>query len=161
MADTLQRKFTQFLFTFFILNFAFFILNSSAHAATLADNSNGTVTDSKTGLVWQQGEPGAKVWGDALTYCEGLSLGGATDWRLPNIEELESLTDDARYNPAIDTTYFPNAIASNYWSSTTDAFNPDGAWGVAFGYGGVGGYAKFSSFYAGACVADSLDHLVL
>jgi hypothetical protein len=41
-------------------------------------------------------------------------LGGHSDWRLPNIKELESLTDDMRYNPAIDTTYFPNANASGY-----------------------------------------------
>ena len=57
--------------------------------------------------------------GLALSYCEGLPLGGKTDWRLPNIKELESLTDDARYNPAIDTNFFPNAYASYYWSSTT------------------------------------------
>lgn len=106
--------------------------------AVLTDNGNGTVTDSSTGLVWQQGEPGAKTWGDALNYCEGLSLGGADDWRLPNVKELESLTDDTRYNPALDKTYFPNATSSNYWSSTTYAYNTDYAWGVGFSGGVVG-----------------------
>jgi pimeloyl-ACP methyl ester carboxylesterase len=105
-------------------------------AANLVDNGNGTVTDNRTGLMWQQGEPGSMTWGNALSYCEGLSLGGYSDWRLPNIKELESLTDDTRYSPAIDTSFFPNAYAY-YWSSTTYAFYPDRAWYVFFKYGYV------------------------
>ena len=124
----------------FILHSTFFILNCNAYAAALTDNGNGTVTDSKTGLIWQQGEPGVKTWGNAISYCEGISLGGQNDWRLPNIKELESLTDDARYNPAIDRTYFPGAIASYYWSSTTYAYYPSLAWLVNFSNGNVHGY---------------------
>ena len=63
---------------------------------SLVDNGDGTVTDNRTGLIWQQGEPGAMTWNSALTYCEGLSLAGSTDWRLPNIKELESLVDETR-----------------------------------------------------------------
>jgi hypothetical protein len=99
-------------------------------ATTFINNGNGTVTDNRTGLMWQQGEPGYMKWNSALSYCEGLSLGGNTDWRLPTIKELESLTDDTRYYPAIDTTFFPNAHASVYWSSTTYASNPSHAWYV-------------------------------
>jgi hypothetical protein len=106
---------------------------SPAEAANLLNNGNGTVTDNSTGLVWQQDEPGAMTWGDALSYCEGLSLGGNSDWRLPNVRELESLTDDERYNPAIDTSFFPNTYASRYWASTTLAGNPDITWYVNFG----------------------------
>ncbi|MEI6209008.1 MAG: DUF1566 domain-containing protein [Desulfuromonadales bacterium] len=123
MITKLRRKFNQLLFTLVILNSTFFILNFStaASAAVLTDNGNKTVTDGKTGLVWQQEEPGAMTWGNALTYCEGLTLAGQSDWRLPNIKELEALTDDAKYSPAIDKTYFPYANASYYWSSTTYA----------------------------------------
>jgi len=102
--------------------------------SSFVDNDNGTVTDNKTGLVWQQGEPGPMSWDSALSYCEGLSLGGNSDWRLPNIKELASLTDDTRYNPAIDTTFFPGVYASYYWSSTTDAYNWYGAWYVNLYY---------------------------
>lgn len=85
----------------------------------LVNNGNGiTVTDNRTGLIWQQGEAGAMTWDSALSYCKGLSLTGRGDWRLPNIKELESITSDLRYNPAIDTGFFPNAYAANYWSST-------------------------------------------
>jgi Zn-dependent metalloprotease len=111
-------------------------------STSFINSSNGTVTDNKTGLVWQQGEPGYMPWGSALSYCNGLSLGGSTDWRLPNVKELESLTDDTRYYPAVDTTFFPNAYASVYWSSTTFAGYPGDAWSVSFGYGHVGSSAK-------------------
>jgi hypothetical protein len=121
--------------------------------AALTDNGNGTVSDSRTGLVWQQGEPGYMTWGSALDYCEALSLGGHTDWRLPNIKELESLTDDTRYHPAIDTALFPlphdasgNYRASPYWSSTTYAYYPDGAWGVDFYDGNVYDHTKPYAF---------------
>jgi Protein of unknown function (DUF1566) len=101
------------------------------------DNLDGTVTDTTTGLIWQQGEPGVMTWDQALSFCEGLSLGGNSDWRLPNIKDLVSLTDDTTYNPAIDTDYFPNAYASSYWSSTTCARIPYYAWGVGFFDGSV------------------------
>jgi hypothetical protein len=75
---------------------------------------NGTVTDNRTGLVWQQAEPGLMNWQGALDYCNGLELDNKTDWQLPNIKELESLVDDARYIPAIDTNFFPKANASYF-----------------------------------------------
>ncbi|MBI4687331.1 MAG: DUF1566 domain-containing protein [Nitrospirae bacterium] len=92
---------------FFVFTVALLLCCSAAlsFAAPFTDNGNGTVTDNRTGLVWQQGEAGQMMWGSALSYCEGLPLGGKTDWRLPNVKELESLTDDTRYNdPAIDTS---------------------------------------------------------
>ncbi len=116
-------------------------------AAPFTDNGDGTVTDSKTGLVWQQGEPGYMTWGSALSYCEGLSLGGNIDWRLPNIKELESIIDDSRYHPAIDTTFFPAALSSYYWSSTTIAGIPVNAWSVYFSSGYVYYYGKYNYYY--------------
>ena len=116
-------------------------------AASFTDNGNGTVTDSGTGLMWQQAEGGSMTWDNALSYCEGLSLGGNSDWRLPNVTELESITDDTRYNPAINTTYFPNANASEYWSSTTFANHTYDAWYVHFYYGYVNYLNKSGSYY--------------
>lgn len=103
----------------------------------LVDNGNGTVTDSRTGLVWQQDETGAMTWGDPFSYCEGLDLGGSTSWRLPSIKELESLSDDMKFSPAIDIGNFPNAQSSNYWSSTTFALQPSLVWFVNFDDGVV------------------------
>lgn len=121
-------------------------------AATLprfTDNGNGTVTDIRTGLMWQQatGSNGAAMtWKAALAYCENLSLAGYTDWRLPNIRELASLADLSRYNPAINTGYFPDTKSDNYWSSSTYANYTGYAWGVYFSYGY--GYNDLKSYYS-------------
>lgn len=90
----------------------------------LRDNHNGTVTDSTTGLMWQQ-RAGSGKWGDALSYCNNLRLpddpSGYTDWRLPNIKELHSLFDFARF-PSIDFGSLPNSSGYYiYLSSTTES----------------------------------------
>lgn len=119
-----------------------------AIAGDFTDNGDGTVTDANTGLMWQQGEAGSTMnWEGALTYCETLSFAGYSDWRLPNIKELESITDDSLYDPAIDTNYFPEAYASPYWSSTTYASDTSYAWYVYFYSGSVSSYSKSSTFY--------------
>lgn len=56
-------------------------------------NCDGTVTDLDTGLMWTEVPGAATTWDAALTYAEGLALGGYTDWRLPNVKELQTLTD--------------------------------------------------------------------
>jgi hypothetical protein len=98
------------------------------------NNGDGTVTDISTGLMWQQETAGTMVWGPAITYCEDLSLAGYDDWRLPNINELQSLVDYSKTSPAIDTSLFPDTVCSNYWSSTTDAYIHY-VWRVDFNYG--------------------------
>jgi len=101
------------------------------------DNGDGTVTDTDTGLMWQQATaPGAyNTWQEALDYCKSLSLADYTDWRLPSVNELLSIVDYSRYYPAINTDYFPNTESSFYWSSTTFPFDPNYAWYVYFDYG--------------------------
>jgi hypothetical protein len=101
-------------------------------AESFTDNGNATVTDSGTGLMWQQAEGGSMTWNNALSYCEGLSLGAQSDWRLPNVKELTSITDFTKFNPAINTTFFPDAYASYYWSSTTYRNYASQAWNVSF-----------------------------
>lgn len=100
-------------------------------AALFTNNGNGTVTDSTTGLMWQQGEAGWNIWTRSKSYCEGLSLGGQSGWRLPTITELTSLIDLKFRDPTIDTTYFPGTVSSNYWSST--AYLGNLCWTVYFG----------------------------
>jgi len=105
------------------------------------DNGDGTITDTTTGLMWQQAEAKAVTWEKALAYCERLDLAGYHDWRLPNIRELLSLVDECRTQPAINTAYFPGCRPSVYWSGTTQARNVGFAWYVDFGQGAVPGGA--------------------
>ncbi len=101
-----------------------------------ADNGDGTVTDHCTGLMWQRdADPWRYTWCAALTYCENLSFAGHGDWRLPNISELQSIIDYARFNPAIDPVF--GAFSTLYWSSTSFAVGPVHAWVIDFGRGGV------------------------
>jgi hypothetical protein len=49
------------------------------------DNSDETITDRATGLMWQQADDGkSRDWEEALEYAEKLELAGHTDWRLPS-----------------------------------------------------------------------------
>jgi len=127
--------------------FMYMVLPGVSAAGSLTDNGNGTVTDSGTLLMWQQGESSTMTWEAALTYCEGLSLAGATDWRLPNHKELLSLVDFTRYSPSINTTFFPGTVSSYYWSSTTVAYNALNAWMVNFYYGDSNIFGKSYSYY--------------
>ncbi len=93
------------------------------------DNSDGTVTDNLTGLIWQK-SPFADTltWEEALNYADTLSLNGLTDWRLPNIKELQSINDESRINPSLNTAYFNTGNAKKYWSSTTLPNQTSKAW---------------------------------
>ncbi len=120
----------------------------------LVDNGDGTITDTTTGLMWQKcsmgqtynastnecdGSASSYTWQQALAECESLVLAGHSDWRLPNRNELRSIVDYSIYDPAIDTTYFPNIPSglSSYWSSTTYANDTGNVWLVYFNYGYV------------------------
>ena len=69
-------------------------------------------------------------------------LCGATDWRMPTVKELEGIADLGRFNPAIDTDFFPNTPSSSVvWSGSPVAGYPGSAWYVFFLYG----YASYDS----------------
>ena len=95
------------------------------------DNADGTVTDHLSGLVWLKdaGCASPSNWATALTAANQLAHGAcglsdastAGQWRMPNVNELESLVDVERSNPALSSAHpFINInVATAYWSSTT------------------------------------------
>ena len=119
----------------------------SVYAAPYTDHGNGTVTDQGTGLMWQRSSDNVtRDWQGALEYCNGLTLAGHNDWRLPNIKVLESIVDATRINPSADPV-FTDTNASGYWSSTSVASNPESAWRVNFGDGHVNSWYKTYNYY--------------
>ena len=128
---------------------------SSPEGVRYVDNGDGTVTDKSTDLMWEKDGSGAGVvfftetgnvtWAGAIAYCENLSLAGYTDWRLPNINELNSIVDYSR-NPTIDPVFINNGNSNydEYWSSTTEITwrVPDWAWRVSATRGSVNMDAK-------------------
>jgi hypothetical protein len=99
---------------------------------------DGTVLDAATGLRWQQvGDGVARTWQGALASCEGLSLAGLDDWRLPDAKELESLVvlhAEDHTTPRDATLSFSTDGngQSFYWSSTTSRASTSSALGVDF-----------------------------
>jgi hypothetical protein len=70
------------------------------------DNGNGTVTDTKTGLMWAAKDNGSNInWENAKSYCENYRGGGYTDWRLPTQDELAWLYDGSKSYRAAQRDY--------------------------------------------------------
>jgi hypothetical protein len=143
------------------------------------DNGDGTITDLKTGLMWEKQSRDGTVndysytytWYNALatkiaalnTMNSGAGFANHTDWRLPNRFELETLVDLGRVvTPAIDPAFNTGCVASCtvtscsctqsglYWSSTTYQDTPTDAWFVFFLDGYVGSNPKSSNYYVRA-----------
>lgn len=92
------------------------------------DNKNGTTTDQLTGLIWQQIPTDSMTWEQALITAENLVSGGSSEWRMPNIKELQSISEVSIYNPSISKTYFNGISTAWYWSSTSLANQSTKAW---------------------------------
>ena len=110
------------------------------------------VLDRLTRLLWRSNANlGAQtvVWRDALAAVEKLNQEGAgIAWRLPTINELESLVDCAAYSPALPSGHPFTDLQEIYWSSSTSLFEPDWAWALYLEKGATGvgqkRYAQFS-----------------
>jgi len=101
------------------------------------DNGDGTIIDTVTGLMWiknpsEAGLSSPMYWYDAVNACENLNFAGHDDWRMPNINELMSIVDHSRYDPAWDTMFFPYPPDSwtPFWSSTSYMSWSDGVWAM-------------------------------
>lgn len=80
-----------------------------------------TVTDPITGLVWERNPNYVQtVKADAIAHCEGLTLAGADDWRLPTRLELTSLADAGRVGPPWPTVFEGIPGNSFFWTSTAN-----------------------------------------
>ena len=81
-----------------ILVVALFLVLSTVVAVgadgRFVDNGDGTVTDTRTGLMWAQTDNMGHIsWKDAKLYCENIILSQYNNWRMPTIEELKTLFD--------------------------------------------------------------------
>lgn len=129
-----------------------------------------TILDLDTGLEWEK-----KCWGCAGNHGPngydwnsqiwtwlaavnaengGAGFAGHNDWRIPNINELQTLADYGAYAPATDAAfnYFPDNFTgqSFYWSSTSFTADSSKAWTVNFLDGSVSVYVKSVGLYVRA-----------
>jgi len=98
-----------------------------------------TISDASTGLVWQDNndtinirKPQLNTSGDTIfTYCNNLELDGKSDWRVPSLNELASITD-INNRPAFKTGF--KYIGDNlyHWSKEEDPKNSSNGVGIGF-----------------------------
>ena len=125
--------------------------------------SDNTIIDNTTNLEWQRCRLGT-TWDDSANGCpdDGVSdndtytwkqaleaaasneFNGASDWRLPNIKELNSIVEEACYNPAINLELFPDTPSDSFWSSSPYANYSLNTWIVSFFFG-IGYYVDRSN----------------
>jgi len=115
---------------------------------TLGDN---VIRDNKTGLMWKQcseglsgsdceiGSSTSHTWGQALELANTTNYAGYSDWKIPNIKELRTITTKNCYQPSINETSFPNTPITWFWTSSPFAGFNDSVWTIYFyegdGYG--------------------------
>jgi hypothetical protein len=115
------------------------LLTSGCHKKSGIDRfiyqKDGVIKDTKTGLQWAQDAGQMMTWDQANSYARNLRLGGYSDWRLPNKEELNSLVEYAKsqgfekwINELFNRKGFKNVEARDYWSATPSADDKERAW---------------------------------
>lgn len=151
-----------------------FILTALYSAKSYRVLSRGSVRDNSTGLIWTRcslsdgdepiynfqcsGTRKLYSWTEAVNVCKNLNHDGRSDWRLPSINELQSIVYYNHYATGqencsqIVEEAFPGVVTSeqcgsssssiHYWSSTTHV-NKDGSnihyvWFADFKWGNVG-----------------------
>ena len=111
-------------------------------------NNDGTVSDTKTKLMWMQCSLGQKwsngqclgktrtiTWNKALQEANDFRFARYSNWRLPTIKELSRITELQCQQPAIDLKLFPHTPPVDYWTTTSFVNDEKLAWLVHFGFG--------------------------
>ncbi|MCP5501701.1 MAG: DUF1566 domain-containing protein [Leptospiraceae bacterium] len=115
--------------------------NTNYGLNNFVDNNDETISDKATSLMWQKNDTKSTDFENAVSTCEKATTGGHSDWRLPNVKELQSIVDysrspditnsaaiDAKFNATSFTNEGGKTDYGYYWSSTTHAaYNQDGS----------------------------------
>lgn len=125
--------------------YAELLLDQPVTDSRLVDNRDGTVTDLLTGLVWLKNLNcfGMLDWKSAALAAKGLKTGNCGpdpllvlsdgsstgDWRLPTMQELCTLIDFGRRDPALPQGHmFLNVPSGYHWSATPLEHYAGAAW---------------------------------
>ena len=139
-----------------IFKIIFFISLCTYLNAQMLKQSESTIKDEKTNLLWQDTKEGTVIKRDFLeaqNYCQNLELDGYKNWQMPNFLELFSIVDTKSYNPTLPKE-FKYFVSDNYWSSKTFGHGASGeAFVVNFLSGAFNRELMVDKFYI-RCVKD-------
>lgn len=127
-----QRFVLMILFFVSVFCFVFPVMASER----FMNNGDGTITDTKTGLMWPATDNNAHInWRGANEYCKNLGIGSYTDWRIPTLAELKSIYNpDEKNKNGYHTAKQITTTAESCWSSETEGYK---AGRFNFNYGKV------------------------
>ena len=112
------------------------------------------VVDTDTFLTWQDNASFTSIkknYSEARAYCQELSLAGFSDWVLPTVKELLTITDKNKVNPSINSIFsFKNT--GYFWSSSEDASDSNHASYVDFKFGNSYHHNKWNKNVGVRCV---------
>ncbi len=107
----------------------------SSPTSRFQDGGDGTVTDTQSKLMWMRcaigqswskghciGRSTALTWADAEHAVNTVNKSGQffySDWRLPQLPELASISERQCKNPRINLEVFPDTLADFFWSATS------------------------------------------
>ncbi len=131
----------------------FALLGSNSYAAD--SGANSVVSDKKNAIYWQDNlftQKSSEDWEDAAAYCDVLVLNGLSNWRLPSFEELHSIVDYTRFDPAINPV-FAYVHHNTYWTSKDFSATKSRAWTINFKSGKTY-YSYKTTNHSVRCVAD-------
>jgi hypothetical protein len=121
-------------------------------SSDFVDNGDGTITDQRTGLMWEKLSDDGSIhdkddlytWSDAfaskVATLNSTAFAGYSDWRLPNVNEVQGIMRYGSVNPALDTAFNNGCVTActvltcsctrsvGYWTSTTYQWTPNLAW---------------------------------
>jgi hypothetical protein len=125
-------------------------------------NTDGTVSDSVTGLMWQTCSYGQSydvntsscinsplkiTWQKALRASVNDRTANYDDWQVPNNKELASILEHSCVTPSINEVIFKGNKSENYWTNTSGVIDPGFAWVYTFDRGLNSLHAKTSNVY--------------
>jgi hypothetical protein len=126
-----------------------------------ADNGDGTISDSNTGLMWEKKSDDGSIHDVDTTYSwtntfavhiaglNGANFAGYNDWRLPNARELQSIMHYQQSVPAVGPAFNTSCSSgctvltcsctngNEWWSSSSAVLNPGDGWWGSFLFGHV------------------------
>jgi len=122
------------------------------------DNENGTITDTKTNLMWAKTDSYSGLgncldWDESREYVSRLGTGGYSDWRMPTVKELKSIFEKSKSNKdGSGNTFHMDPIfatGSGYWQWTSEEVGSCCARFMLFSNGDILEYTRECFFTGG------------